>query len=389
MDIGIYHLRAGVAIGGGKAVYVRNMMAALADEHDITLYTGAGSVLESVSELPVDVVQIPYGRTADRLQRASLGTLSSSICASLAMAFTARRQRAFDRMARHDCLWTHFWIDDILASRSAPIPVVNHAHGYEWEGIGAGASLRKHLSSSKFCLANSKTTARTLREELGIDSDGIVPPGVDIEQYSPAVTPAIQPETPMILFVGRLVERKGIFDLIDAYTNIREEVEAELYIVGSGGEQQALQRIIDSRGLEESIHLLGNIPIEELPGYYAAADLVCHPSHWESFAIVNIEAIACGAPVITTRLDAVEDYITDGETGILVPPNDPEALAGALKQLLDDDALREQLAIAGREVATSYSWERQASTLTNTLQRLLFKPTSSSKKGRNRREDSI
>lgn len=212
MDIGVYHLRAGVAIGGRKAVFVRNMMAHLSSRHDITLYTKAGTVLDEIGGLDIDVVQLPYSRTADRVKQISGGAISSSICESLAMALTARRQGAFDRMDRHDCLWTHFWVDDILASRSVDTPVVNHAHGYDWGGVGVGATLRKHLSRSRYCLANSAATARKLQDVLGIDAAGIVQPGVDSERFSPAVEPAFQAEsgTVAILFVGRFVERKGI-----------------------------------------------------------------------------------------------------------------------------------------------------------------------------------
>lgn len=375
MDIAIYHLRAGVAIGGGKAVYVRNMMAALSKRHDVTLYTGGGTILDRVRDLPVEVVQIPYGRTADRFRRAFGGVVHPSICNSLAMATTARRQGAFDRMDRHDCLWTHFWIDDILASRFATIPVVNHAHGYDWGGVGLGATLRKHLSRSRFCLANSATTARTLRDDLGVDPVGIVPPGVDLDHFSPTVDPAFEAENAAILFVGRLVERKGVFDLLDGYTSLREDTDADLYVVGSGGEERSLRRVAHERGIEDGVHLLGSVPIDELPRYYAAADVACHPSHWESFAIVNVEAMATGTPVVTTRLDAIEEYLTDGETGLLVPPGDHEALAAALGRLLDDDDLRQRFAAAGREVARSYSWDRQASAFVDVLREHLPRST--------------
>lgn len=179
-----------------------------------------------------------------------------------------------------------------------------------------------------------------------------------------------------ILFVGRFVERKGIFDLVDAFESVQAEAETdvELYLVGSRGEEQAVQDAVRDQGVAENAHLLGNIPIEELPGYYAAADIACHPSHWESFAMVNLEAMACGTPVVTSRLDAVEDYLTDGETALLVPPGDPDALANSLTRLADDIGLRQRLGHAGHEVARSYSWEHQARSLEEALQKLLPQP---------------
>lgn len=148
-----------------------------------------------------------------------------------------------------------------------------------------------------------------------------------------------------------------------------------MYIVGSGGEERVLRRVARQRGIDENVHFLGSVPIDELPRYYASADVACHPSHWESFAIVNVEAMATGTPVVTTRLDAIEEYLTDGETGVLVPPGDSEALAAVLGRLLDDDDLRRRLAVAGRETARSYSWDRQASAFVDVLREHLPRST--------------
>lgn len=368
MNIGIYYSRAGVIEGNGKPIYVRRMIAELADEHDITLYTGGGTLLEEVRRFPADVVQLPFDRTAERLEKLTRGTLlSHSMRSSLGMYLTARRRGVFERMARHDVLWTHYWLDDLLVSRSVSVPTVYHCHGYSDRPVpftdrrvAPGERLRKRFSDASLYLAVSESLAERVRGDAGIDPDGVVTPGVDLDVFSPDADPAFESDVSTVVFVGRLVRDKGVYDLLDAYETLCEDgTAADLYFIGPG-EAETLRRDAGARGLDGSVHLLGPVPHADLSGYYAAADVVCYPSYHEGLPLVGMEAMACGRPLVTTRIPAIEEYITDGENGLLVRPGDSEALAAAIERVLDSPALGTRLGRAGREAASAYSWTQQA-----------------------------
>jgi glycosyltransferase involved in cell wall biosynthesis len=143
----------------------------------------------------------------------------------------------------------------------------------------------------------------------------------------------------IILAVGRLVYYKGFEYLIRAMS----KVDATLVLIGSGGLQHMLSNEIRERGLEGKVHLLGDVEDEALTNYYTAADLFVLPSveRSEAFGLVQLEAMACGTPVINTSLDSGVPFVSEnGVTGITVPPRDSDALATAIQFLLENDELR-------------------------------------------------
>lgn len=365
LDVGIWYQRAATDVGGGKPVYVREMANALGRRgHSVTLYTTDGKVLPQIKELPAEVVKFNVERyvMAYRHNIPTGGNLFSDVIQwSLAMYTAARKRGEFARInERHDVIWTHFWLDDALVSRAVDVPCVFQCHGYNDSGIGIGQDIREHLSESEVYLANTKSMAAKAEADSGIIADGVVRPGVDIDRFHPKSTPSfdLPGEHQAIVFVGRLDTRKGINDLIDAHAALDDET-IELFIVGPLGYSKDPDHL-DRAEATPSIHLVGEVPLEDLPGYYAGADVVCHPSHWESFCMSNIEAMACGTPLVATTLDAVEQYATNGETGYLVPPKNVPAITDALDRVLSDSDFRERAGHRAREAALDYSWNEQA-----------------------------
>jgi D-inositol-3-phosphate glycosyltransferase len=190
---------------------------------------------------------------------------------------------------------------------------------------------------------------------------GIVHPGVDLEQFNTNLEPidkdVFNRHEFVVLFAGRFVESKGIYDLIDAFEKL--PTAYHLYIIGRGDQDEVEERISGST-IENSVTIEGSVDHELLPQYYAAADIVCSPTHYDSFCMVNIEAMACGTPVITTDIEGVAEYAIDRETALLVPPKNSEELSNAVLELSTSPALQKKLKEQGRSMVAQFSWENSA-----------------------------
>jgi glycosyltransferase involved in cell wall biosynthesis len=179
--------------------------------------------------------------------------------------------------------------------------------------------------------------------------------GVDVDEFSP-VSKLDDPNlgNNAILFVGRLIEGKGIRHLINAMTIVRQRVkDANLYIVGDGPLKEETKNYNSTW-----IHFLGSIANKELPGYFRAAKVTSVPSittkKWaEQLGMVNIQSIACATPIVSTKSGSIPEFFPDGEVGMLVPEKNPDALADALTTLLNDDMLNKKLGEKGRKLVTA------------------------------------
>jgi glycosyltransferase involved in cell wall biosynthesis len=179
----------------------------------------------------------------------------------------------------------------------------------------------------------------------------LVPHGVDLNRFR-ATPPPRGTGPPALLAVGRLVAKKGFDVLIEAAARI--ERPFRLRIVGEGTERGALERLISSTGLERRVELCGPRTHAELPAEYAAADVVMAPSvvdasgDRDGLPNVVLEAMACARPIVASELPGIAAAVVLGESGLLVPPGDPGALAAAIEMLLDAPELRRRLGTGAR-----------------------------------------
>lgn len=366
MRVGLYHERAGDRDAGGIAVYVRKMAIALGRSHRTYLYTTSDGApgARSLRRAPVTVVRVPRSRGRPALARAT--PLGEQHAAKLAMFYRILGDGHVDHIDENvDVLLTAQFLDDLLVSNVVRPPTVFQFHGFQRAGPGIRAT--KWLSRTSRHLANSHSTARRVQRRLGLPIDGIVRPGVDVDRFTPEAEPAFDHDRPTVVFVGRIVEAKGAFDLLEAFEGLAGD--ARLRVVGRGDLDRA-RRLADGLGLRDDVVFEGEVRHDRLPGYYTAAEVFCLPSHYESFGMANLEAMACGTPVVTTTVGGTDEYATHGETALLVPPGDVEHLRGTLDALLDSPRLRERLGAAGRAEARAHSWERRAETLGATLERI-------------------
>ncbi len=127
---------------------------------------------------------------------------------------------------------------------------------------------------------------------------------------------------------------------------------------------------VDRRGIAHKFRLVGSQPQDRLPLFYAAADLVAVPSRYESFGLVAVEALACGTPVVASRVGGLRYTIGEGTTGFLVKPQAPEALAAAIETILTDEPLRTAMSAASRPSVERYDWPNVAKQVMHVYARL-------------------
>ena len=149
--------------------------------------------------------------------------------------------------------------------------------------------------------------------------------------------------------MGLLTPRKGLVDLLDARALLHDEGLAhELCLVGGTPDEGAAAEELVRARLTEDVTVLGTVEHAEMPAVYRTAAVFCLPSWYEAMPLSVLEAMACGVPVVATDVGDVARLVLDGETGLLVPPRDPPALAAALGRLLRDPELRTRMGAAGR-----------------------------------------
>jgi glycosyltransferase involved in cell wall biosynthesis len=190
----------------------------------------------------------------------------------------------------------------------------------------------------------------------------VVPVGVDHTVFRPRddVTPL--PGRIMVTSSSD-VPMKGLVPLLEAVAKLRTERDVELTVIGRPQEGGRVDKAIARLGLSNVVHCISGISDDELAGLYGQAEVAVVPSLYEGFSLPAIEAMACGVAVVATTGGALPEVVgVDGETGLLVVPDDPGALAGAIARLLDDPALRARLGAAGRErVINRFTWQVTAS----------------------------
>ncbi|MXZ20557.1 MAG: glycosyltransferase family 4 protein [Caldilineaceae bacterium SB0665_bin_25] len=274
----------------------------------------------------------------------------------------------------------------VLASIRPHLTIVGHAHprlllpaavlrrryialayGNDFEA----AQVRWHapifnrlLTSADSLVTISRANAQRLRE-LGLPTSEILYPGTDPDRFVPLTSPPVGP--PVLLTVARLVPRKGIDTVLRALPSLLDRYpKLQYWIVGDGPARASLAQLAREMGLLHAVQFKDSVSDAELPEVYRRATIFVMPSRAdyyagsvEGFGIVYLEASASGLPVVAARSGGAAEAVLENETGLLVPPDDPAALAQALHRLLDDPDMRQRMGRAGRRwVETEMNWDR-------------------------------
>ena len=210
----------------------------------------------------------------------------------------------------------------------------------------------------------SESSKRDIADQMGVDPARlhIVPVGVDPLVFRPVPGVARVPGRIMTT-ASADVPMKGLVHLLDALAKLRtERPDANLVVIGRPKPKSLIPRRIEQLGLGDAVTFVSGVTTEDIVERYAQAQVACVPSLYEGFSLPAVEAMACAVPVVGTTGGAVPEVIgRDGETGLLVPPADPSALAAALGRAVDDGALRDRIGEAGRDrVLARFTWRRTA-----------------------------
>jgi D-inositol-3-phosphate glycosyltransferase len=293
--------------------------------------------------------------------------------------------RFADRLAadweaeRPDVVHSHFWMSALAALEAAGplgVPVVQtfHALGVvkrRHQGA-ADTSPRRRLELERRVVRSVDRIVATCTDEvfelrrLGADGSriSVVPCGVDLSLFTPdGRTEPRDPARARVVSIGRLVERKGLGNVVQA---LAATPGAELVIAGgptaaeldADPEVQRLRAIARDAGVAERVKLVGRLGREQVPALLRSADVVVSVPWYEPFGIVPVEAMACGVPVVASAVGGMIDTVVDGVTGLHVPPRDSDAVAGAFEHLLACPELRHRLGQAGALRARErYGWD--------------------------------
>ncbi|HEY8291925.1 MAG TPA: glycosyltransferase family 4 protein, partial [Thermomicrobiales bacterium] len=271
----------------------------------------------------------------------------------------ARHARGLIERGDFDIVHVHKPFDFPLATwigRRTGARIVYSSHGRDFF-----PGDRRFTNAIQTFTACSAYNAAEVRARYGRDAE-VIYNGIDTEQFSPRALDrewrqrVTGGDAPVILWVGRLERWKGTIDALRALALL--DCSAHLVIVGDGPEMARLGDAARSLGISDRVHLLGACDHVGMPDIYASADIVIGTSFAnETFGMALAEASACARPVIATRFGGFPEVVRDGESGLLVPPRDPHALAAALRTVLRDPAQGRAMGEAGRAfVIAHFAW---------------------------------
>jgi D-inositol-3-phosphate glycosyltransferase len=320
---------------------------------------------------------------------------------------------ACEKGIHYDIIHSHYWMSGIAAASLSDLwggtPIVHmfHTLGEMKNRIARSEAEREgeyRISGEKQVLRRAdRVVVATIAEltqlrflyKANQSKLVVIPPGVDVTHFYPIPSDeakmyvGLKPEDRMVLFVGRIEPLKGVDTLIQAMScvQLKEERPVHLAIIGGdpaaspqemSAEMARLQKLCDDLAVGQTVVFLGKRDQDKLPYYYSAAELLVMPSHYESFGMVALEAMACGTPVIASEVGGLAYLVRDGETGFTIPDQEPEALCEKISWLLGDHDLHATMSQRAVEYAQDYAWEKIAKQIVEVYKNLLPEKQSAS-----------
>jgi glycosyltransferase involved in cell wall biosynthesis len=339
----------------------------------LTIEPLMGRVRYPVEEVPCRYLRAPYFR--DLVYRLMLlpkcGRLASFLLAQDVRQFSRRIiELLSDPGEQTDLLQASGLYPVVELKRDRPLPVVIRNQG----GLPP-PHLRGYVSEADAILADG-WDVENFETRLGRRPVEI-PGGVDLDRFRRVAT-GLRGQlglehAEVVLYVGRFAPLKNVSLLIEAFAVVRRRrPRARLLLVGEGALAGRLRAQARRLGVDRDVVFAGHRSLGELPAFYSSADVFALPSSFDNSPNVLLEAMACGLPVVATRVGGVARYVVDGANGLLVEPDEPARLAAAIERALDEPDLRSGLAEGGlRYVRNRQGWAASARKLLALYEQLL------------------
>lgn len=349
----------------GIETVVYNLAKALAKEVDVTVYASFVNGGEKVERMQgFDILRA-------KSFRSGLFSLNQfSFCRNLVREY---RDHIKEEDILHDVgSLIPFWF------KSFDSPSITTFYHYEslktingyLSAFPCPLIIRKEKNADKI-VAISNFSKDQLLQRFSIKEDKIevIPTGVDDSIFNPFVAPKLEYEN-VLLFVGPLVQRKGVKHLIHALPIIKKEIkDVRVIIIGKGPEKKNLVKLSEELDLEKNINFIENVSKEDLPRYYSTASLFVFPTFLEGFGMVAIESMACGTPVVASDIEPLKSII--GDSGMFFNPGNHLDLAEKVIEILNDKYLRNSLSENAAKRATNYTWNNISTQYLDLYQKLL------------------
>ena len=375
---------------GGQNVYVREVGEALARQGwQVDMFTRCSDARQETI-----VEHSPNCRTIRLIAGPQSFVARQKIFEYLPEFLDAFMQFQHEQRTIYPVVHTNYWLSAWVGMELKKRQLVKHLHTYHSLGAVKYRSVttvpliaKTRLNIEKQCLETADKIIATSPQEKEhmrslVSTKGnieVVPCGTDISSFGSVSQSAgraelgLNPEDRVILYVGRFDRRKGIETLVRAVgkSEVKQQPNLKLIIAGGstpgrkdGKERERIEGIVEELGLQEITSFAGRVEHKDLIYYYAAADVCVVPSHYEPFGLVAIEAMASSTPVVASRVGGLKYTVVDEVTGLLAPPQDEQAFASAISQILSDPTWRQQLGTNARErVESMFSWDGVASQL--------------------------
>ncbi|QNN53889.1 D-inositol-3-phosphate glycosyltransferase [Nocardioides mesophilus] len=378
----------GTGDAGGMNVYVVELSKRLAERNlAVEIYTRATS-----SALPPTVEAFPgvtvHHVHAGPFEGLSKGELPGQMCA---FAREVLRAEARHEQGWYDVIHSHYWLSGqvgALARDRWSVPLVHSMHtmakvkneslaeGDTPEPEGRVIGEEQVVGAADMLIANTDIEAKQLVNLYDADPGRVevVHPGVDLSVFRPSATArarlGLPAEATVLMFAGRIQPLKAPDVLLRAVARLLEQDPALRHRLvvpvvggpsGSGLEHpESLAQLASTLGIDDVVRFVPPVAQSELADWYAAATLVCVPSHNESFGLVAVEAQAAGTPVVAAAVGGLPTVVRDGVSGLLVEGHDPDDYARAIRRIVDQPQLRERMARAALVQASGFAWDRTA-----------------------------
>ncbi|GAB4537051.1 MAG: glycosyltransferase family 1 protein [Pleurocapsa sp.] len=375
---------------GGQNVYVRKVGEALARQGwQVDMFTRRSNIKQEKI-----VEHLPNCRTIRLTAGSQEFVPRQEIFNYLPDFLEAFFKFQHEQRTIYPIIHTNYWLSAWVGMEIKKRQIARHLHTYhslgavKYRSVNAIPMIAKtRLKIEKQSLETADITVATSPQEKEhmrslVSQQGnikVIPCGTDITCFGSVAQDAaraklnIKPEEKVILYVGRFDRRKGIETLVRAVgqDRVKQHQNLKLIIVGGstpgrkdGKERERIEGIVNELGLQNITIFPGRVEHQDLAYYYAAADVCVVPSHYEPFGLVAIEAMASGTPVVASEVGGLKFTVVNEVTGLLAPPQNEQAFASAIDEILSNTSWCQQLGKNARErVESKFSWDGVAAQL--------------------------